>query len=186
MGQYWRVIAKDRDGKVTVYDRSVDGEYTAAKLMEHSWWGNPFCRALCATIVDNPRRIAWVGDYADYDLDDMDIGFKYEDVWGDDAPDVGLASTEFSMDDVKYLVDDTERQYVDLAKYKAASEESGGWVIHPLPILTCVGNGHGGGDYHPGDGLSGEFVGAWCFDRVYLSNTLPDGYEEISPVFREN
>ena len=41
--------------------------------------------------------------------------------------------------------------------------------IHPLPILTCDGNGRGGGDLHKEDPL----VGAWARNRVTVSNRKP-------------
>ena len=42
MGQYYRPILGDKYGlNCKVFDRSVDGRYTLAKLLEHSWWQNP-------------------------------------------------------------------------------------------------------------------------------------------------
>ena len=34
-------------------------------------------------------------------------------------------------------------------------------VGFPLPLLTAVGNGRGGGDFQDGDGI--EFVGTWAW-----------------------
>ena len=184
MGQYYEVLAEDKDGKRTVYNRRVDGEYTAAKLMEHSWWRNPFCSALSATLVDNPRRIAWVGDYAEGGECEA-LGFNYDDVWGENVSTTGVSKSDFTLDSVRYLVNEDKRRYVDLAKYKDACRDDSGWVIHPIPLLTCIGNGRGGGDYHPAEGVSYEWVGTWAFDHIMLSNALPDGYEEIRPVFKE-
>ena len=53
MGQYYKVITR-RNGKDKMYNRDVNGEYTVAKIMEHSWWLNDFCRAFAETIVDKP------------------------------------------------------------------------------------------------------------------------------------
>ena len=47
--------------------------------------------------------------------------------------------------------------------------------MHPLPILTCEGNGRGGGDFHKGDDL----VGKWARNRVTVANEVPEGYSEI-------
>lgn len=187
MGQYYEVLAEDKDGKRTVYDRSVDGNYTMAKLMEHSWWNNSFCRAISETLVDNPRKIAWVGDYAEED-ECKELGFEYVEVWGreDQDPAVGISSTDFMLDRVKYLVNVTKKLYVDLAKYRESSMEEDGCTIHPIPVLTCIGNGRGGGDYCPADGVSDEWIGAWAFDAIMLTNDKPDGCVEICPVFREN
>ena len=73
MGQYYRPILGDSQGlNCKVFDRSVDGQYTFAKLLEHSWWENPFVNAFSELIYDEPSRVAWVGDYAD-EPDDFDF-----------------------------------------------------------------------------------------------------------------
>lgn len=37
------------------------------------------------------------------------------------------------------------------------------FIVHPLPLLTSLGNGKGGGDYH---GLNMEWVGAWALHAI--------------------
>jgi hypothetical protein len=49
------------------------------------------------------------------------------------------------------------------------------FIINPLPLLTCEGNGRGGGDFHKEDPL----VGKWARHRVVTTNTKPEGYKEI-------
>lgn len=73
MGQYYYAVIEINEQKV-VYDRKVDGEYTPAKLTEHSWWRNPFVCSLTKLLYENltPCRVAWVGDYA-YSADDLNI-----------------------------------------------------------------------------------------------------------------
>jgi len=56
MGQYYNVVIGDDFG-FKVYDRSVDGQYTMAKLTEHSWFGNHFCDAIGALLHDNPKHV---------------------------------------------------------------------------------------------------------------------------------
>jgi hypothetical protein len=51
-----------------------------------------------------------------------------------------------------------------------------GWQIHPLPLLTCEGNGRGGGDY---GGNDQNLVGLWARNTISVSNDIPDGYEEL-------
>ena len=65
MGQYYKVIVR-RNGKDKVYNRDVDGNYTMAKLMEHSWWLNPMVNAITEKIyyADKPVQVIWMGDYA--------------------------------------------------------------------------------------------------------------------------
>ena len=63
------------------------------------------------------------------------------------------------------------------------------FIIHPLPLLTCLGNGKGGGDYH---GRCMEWVGAWSLHALaILPEGLPDPdgeWEDISSqiVFEED
>ena len=63
MGQYYRAILGDAYGlNCMVFDRSVDGEYTLAKLMEHSWWKNSFVNSFSEQIYKCKSRVCWVGD----------------------------------------------------------------------------------------------------------------------------
>lgn len=63
------------------------------------------------------------------------------------------------------------------------------FILHPLPLLTCLGNGKGGGDYR---GTCMEWVGAWAFHVLaFLPEGLPepDGeWEDISTqiIFEED
>lgn len=91
MGQYYYAVIEINEQKV-VYDRKVDGEYTPAKLTEHSWWRNPFVCSLTKLLYENltPCRIAWVGDYA-YSADDLnipdgiDVAKLHEIAWGENS-----------------------------------------------------------------------------------------------------
>lgn len=77
----------------------------------------------------------------------------------------------------RYLVNYTKKQYCVMPKYSKKE-----WRINPLPLLTCSGNGRGGGDYHNEDAR----VGSWAFDRIGITNskneikdfTLIDGHFE--------
>ena len=46
MGQYYRVLEKEGNKRLVVYNRNIiiggKEKYTSAKLMEHSWWYNEF------------------------------------------------------------------------------------------------------------------------------------------------
>ena len=77
----------------------------------------------------------------------------------------------------RYLVNYTKKQYCIMPKYSKKE-----WRINPLPLLTCFGNGRGGGDYHKEDAR----VGSWAFDCIGITNseneikgfTLIDGHFE--------
>lgn len=146
--------------------------FSGLKLTEHSWMRNDFCNGVIEQIWDHPARVAWVGDYAceDYDFDFRGGYTKriYEYAWQgrdievafDRMPHVHMAG---------YLVNHTKGVYLDVAKYVKASifmPKWGGhewWCIHPLPLLTCIGNGRGGGDYH---GTNMDKVGSWAMDVI--------------------
>ena len=60
---------------------------------------------------------------------------------------------------------------INLNEYKAESVDKEGWTIHPLPLLTAVGNGRGGGDFQDGIGI--EWLGLWAWHLLaYLGNTF--------------
>jgi hypothetical protein len=47
---------------------------------------------------------------------------------------------------------------------------------HPLPLLTCEGNGRGGGDYR-GDS---PLIGSWARDIISVEEVKPEGFEELA------
>lgn len=196
MGQYYNQIteSKDESGKtVRKYYTAQTSEwldsgkknyeyYNGLKLMEHSWWNNLFVKRLAASLVDKPAKVAWVGDYAE-DKECEALGFSYSDVCGDNAKYEYPGPVDWSMDNVSYLVNNTKKEYVDLKDYKERSND-GGWIINPIPLLTAVGNGRGGGDYHKG-GTCYDLVGTWAFNEIYLTNDKPEGYELLDLYFQE-
>lgn len=184
MGQYYNAVTQDKDGKMTVYSmqttkwngRNYD-EYNGLKLTEHSWWKNDFCKALSEKLVDNPMKVAWVGDYSEKE-ELIDAGIDVE--LFKSTEEVKIEPSYFSLDSVAFLVNLDKKQFVDLKKYKERSNDDG-WTLYPLSILTAIGNGRGGGDYRHDDLL----VGSWAFDTVYFTNELPQGLEEIEPEFHD-
>ena len=183
MGQYYMPMLTDKNNNKTVYNRDVDGEYTLAKLMEHSWWLNPFVNAICKEVYHNPQRIIWVGDYSDgynpVDPTPNDIPFDeltkiHSYVWTDESVlRIGVKSTDFTLDD-KFLVNHAKKVCLDGNSYYKRCVFDGGWCIHPLPLLTAIGNGFGVGDYHRGTNLPD--VGSWANDLISVEDTVPEGY----------
>ena len=191
MGQYYRAILGDAFGlNCKVFDRSVDGEYTFAKLMEHSWWLNTFVNAFSEFLYNEPSRVAWVGDYAtepdDFDFQNCSAFYvpSYGEVWGDSVSAIGVSSTDFTLDG-KFLLNHDTKQFVDLDAYKANSTDKHGWTIHPLPLLTAVGNDRGGGDFHEGN-TGFEFVGSWAWQLISIADRPPDDFAKFNLVFRED
>lgn len=202
MGQYYNVILKKEKGKHVVYDRDLiinkKREYTLAKIMEHSWWLNEFVNAISEKIYQKPQKVVWVGDYA-CDLKqycpDSPVSLtseKIEELYtlarNKDIKTLAVHPTEFTLDDL-YVCNHTKKEYIDCTKYfrKSAMDYNGDkWCIHPLPLLTCVGNGLGGGDYRsPTEESTIELVGYWAYDLISVEDTVPNDYLEIEPLFKE-
>lgn len=176
--------AKDIDSVVWSNDDSNSWGYNASglKLMEHSWLENDFVNGVLESIWDSPSRVAWVGDYADSD-DDFDDRYTedvYETVWADkrnelpfdEVPTIHKSGFILNLDKGVYI--DLEK-YAEIAGFKPRwSDEI--WTIHPLPLLTEIGNGRGGGDYF---GTCMDMVGAWAMDRIMFTEEWPNAYKEI-------
>ena len=190
MGQYFRPILGNVFGTdCKVYDRSVDGERTFAKLMEHSWWFAPFVNSFSLRLYKEIGRVAWVGDYAD-EPDDFHFPHSsafyvpsYSEIWGDSVQTLGSTSTDFTLDG-KFLLNYDTAQYVDLDEYKRLSTDKDGWCIHPLPLLTAVGNDRGSGDFHEGN-IGYENVGIWAWHLISIVDNLPKHFSKLKLVFKE-
>lgn len=191
MGQYYHVITEDKDGTRTVYDIQTKKfietqdyhEYNGLKIMEHSWIKNDFCTALALSLVGTPKRVAWVGDYTE-DSELEEYGFTYEEVWGKEREEYTHTElTSYEVGQERYLCNISKNVYVDLKDYKKKSTVNG-WCIFPISLLTAIGNGRGGGDYHSGTCL--EDVGSWAFDEIYISAEKPKGYEKLDLYFIED
>lgn len=202
MGQYYKCLTKE-GGEFKTYSLQVKGwkekddgkygYYNGVKLMEHSWWGNSFMKAITTKLYHHKMRVAWVGDYAD--------DFHWEDeekvspktlhwlAWGGfkdtpTLPDEDIYEGNMTLDH-KYLVNHTREIYLDCDEYKKKSQDKDGWCVHPLSLLTACGNGLGGGDYweeHP----YSDCVGDWCFDEISVEDTPPKNYTKEYYEFREN
>jgi hypothetical protein len=173
------------DGKVI-----VSGE--GLKLMEHSYIGNSLVSHVERHLAKEPQRVVWAGDYADTI---PGATFSWEGDGGEknveDANVYALCEDEKEIKPkgivrsigkkYRYIVNLDKKEYVD----KSKCPEIPSWPeakIHPLPLLTCEGNGRGGGDYrakHP-------MVGSWAKDTIAIQTRKPKGdFYEIVPNFQE-
>lgn len=190
VGQYYMAVLGEADGsKRKVFNRSVDGEYTMAKLLEHSWWENPFVNSFSARLYKHKSRVAWVGDYAnepdDFKFANCSAAYIpcYKEVWREGVETRGIRSVDFKLDN-KFLLNHDTKQFVNLNEYKAASADRHGWVIHPIPLLTAVGNDRGSGDFHEG-GVGYEYVGTWAWQQISIDSKAPKRFEEFKLAFKE-
>lgn len=205
MGQYYNILMKEENKNTVVYNRDLivngEREYTLAKLMEHSWWLNPMVNAITEKIyyAEKPVQLIWMGDYAtDFIRKGESFnGLTYNDIckyhnrcWGEKSKKKAINTTEFTLND-KFLVNHTKEIYIDCTKYfktSAMKSKYDGfeWCIHPLPLLTCIGNDLGGGDYrYPTEDSTIDLVGTWAFDKISIQDDLIPFYQEITPVFKE-
>ena len=190
MGQYYNIIIK-RDGerKVQAFDRHIDGEYTMAKLTEHSWWLNPMVNAIAEKLYYAPSKIAWVGDYANENENELKLWKLAYGKNGEREKYEMLHKTQFNLNG-KYIVNHTKKLYLDCWQFLVDSirqnpnQDYCSWVLNPLPLLVAVGNGRGGGDYR---GNNADQVGCWAWDTLEIVEyeTLQEykGFKEFKVLF---
>lgn len=181
MGQYYKAIAIDKKQSVSSWTFN-----SGSKLMEHSWRPNPFVGAIAQLISKGGAwygsRIIWGGDYADPELDEngnpkqvIVDGKSYDanlyDLLGDEKHQIKPNADKKKWMKLRYLKNLDTNEYIALGNVP----DKDGWVIHPLPLMTCDGNGRGGGDYH-GDS---PLVGKWARNRVVMQQRKPRNCKEI-------
>jgi hypothetical protein len=150
----------------------------SSKLMGHSYIGDPFTETVESHFLPGEKFhkhcLVWAGDYADpekgckqnlYDL----ARKKFIDMRHSTVPAL-----------FRYLVNHSKQLYLD--KTKQAKDEYGD-QIHPLPLLTCEGNGQGGGDYFTEDEHLLQHIGSWARDIISVEAEIPAGYNEIIVSF---
>lgn len=186
MGQYYKPMSLDK--KEWIYSHAYDN---GLKLMEHSYLGNNFV-ALVEELLKpqgawNKTRIVWAGDYADDEpeTDWLNKGEEYPDknlysIIGTSEHEIKPLEVERDKE-YKYLCNHTKKEFVNYDKVDGLSDK---WntTIHPLPLLTCEGNGRGGGDFHKED----ERIGMWARDVLSLEKELPEGMIEVYGTFFED
>lgn len=195
MGQYYNPTILKKNWKqaknpVLASLRCYNFGNNGAKLMEHSYVGNRFVNAVEYLLANYYKGypFVWVGDYADNvttntgqhgiygDADNFiykdescsDYSKKYKEL---------KAGIPDEIHHYKYVVNYTKKQYCIIPEKK-----EGVWQVHPLPLLTCSGNGRGGGDYCIDD----ERVGIWAFDRIGITDDEAEisGFKQISGEFK--
>ena len=185
MGQYYSIAFQHEGEPVILNDRKVEGEgYMLAKLLEHSWMGNVVTDAVAAEMYKWPMRLLWCGDYAEEDevRDTTHGAVEYKDLWGDAEPSHEFARVDFDYSG-KWLCNHDKKLAIDIDDYWRKADKDG-WVICPFSLLTALGNGRGGGDYHEGNS-DFDKVGTWAWDLISIEDEKPEGYEVFDVVFKE-
>jgi hypothetical protein len=172
MGQYYKPISIDKNEFVNSHDYD-----NGLKLMEHSWIGNNLMSTIMNMLQKGGRwfntKIVWAGDYAD---DEMLLGGNLYDLVS-----TKINPTEKREKDVKhlrFLVNRDKNEYVDLKSVPVSYIYSGvNYCVHPLSLLTCEGNGRGGGDYRGNDVNS--LIGSWARNRIKAQKSKPRNCKKI-------
>lgn len=203
MGQYFRAMTQQANKRFVVYNRDViiggTKEYTPAKLTEHSWWLNPFVNAVSETLYNTARHVVWLGDYSQNFMADHPAGFNglsparvqgWDKIcWGEPDRSIAIQETDFTLER-KFLVNLTKTRYFDCDTYfrNSVMRSTGSdWCLHPLPLLTCIGNGCGCGDYnHPSADSTFDLVGTWAYDELCITDDKPADCTELFPLFKES
>ena len=209
MGQYYRpsILKKNwKTAKQPVITSLLCYDYgNGAKLMEHSYIGNRLARSMEYLLANAFKGypFVWVGDYADevttrtgqHNIYDDANRTIYKDYDGDSDEKRNTYSVlcesipqlpEWSevkdwnpyetIPYYRYLVNYTKKEYCLVPYYKENESQ-----VNPLPLLTCSGNGRGGGDYH----IEDKRVGSWAYNRIGLTNDEEEvkGFKVISGIF---
>lgn len=146
--------------------------------MEHSYIGNSLL--LLVEKLLSPRnqwyknRIVWAGDYANPEVKDLSDHTIYALITNKIKP-------KLKTSDFRYIINHTLKKFVDKNNIK---EFEKGWKIHPLSLLTCEGNGRGGGDFKSKK-KDNKRIGSWARHIISVDNKLPKGYKEINGTFIE-
>lgn len=171
MGQYYKGVIRDENNNVKFSLESWTLN-NGAKIMEHSWLRNEYVSAYMNFLQDNPYKVVWAGDYADENpkCTTADLWNTYE------VPrDLSLVDNKYKKS-LRYIINESKGVYVNLAH---CPEDSDGWTIHPLPLLTSNSGDFGGGDYRG----ENKHYGTWCDDIIRTTTQKPKDYQEIRPDF---
>lgn len=180
MGQYYNAIIlndKKTQPKAWVYSHDIKFPFKRAdgsiymmgngvKLMEHSWIKNEFVQAFESLILRKPEYVVWAGDYAD------NVKGCKTNLYDRCKDNTKVIPTERpTLVQTRFIINHDKKEFVD--KTKVPSKD--GWRVHPLPLLTCDGNGRGGGDFRGESSL----VGRWAYDKISVDSKKPIGYTEL-------
>ena len=168
MGQYYVPTLIDNNGTMkTLFSHTYR---SGRKLTEHSYIGNSFMAAVMNALNEKPHRVWWLGDYAEI----ADFKNKEYRLLAKDRKKAGSKKCnitplgDWDWDLGTYLINFDKKCFIQLEKY-----EYDKWKIHPLSLLTAVGNGKGGGDYFGDVGI--DDVGAWAGNKLMITHNKPEG-----------
>lgn len=205
MGQYYTPILFKGNTKKAFLSHQFDN---GLKLMEHSYIGNSFTESIVKYMFETGGsfRLAWVGDYADEFMEKEEkmpnpnyySDSKYKDLYQKYIKYEQSETKKYftpprvnRMENSSQLVfvNHTKKEFVDMEHYCDENKcDKWGCKIHPLPLLTAIGNGYGGGDYRGSTVTDINYVGTWAGDEIEVVcwfDNREKNYTEIKPKFKE-
>jgi len=176
MGQYYKPINLDSGQWLYTHDYG-----SGLKLMEHSWIGNEFVGRIMELLTEGgdwyKQRIVWAGDYYNEEGETD----HYDNVKDEDKIKPKNFLTEKEQE-ASILVNHDKKQYIIMSK---SPIDTNGWKINPLPLLTALGNGRGGGDYANENAPDLDKVGIWAEDVLSVETEIPKDFVELEVRFIE-
>jgi hypothetical protein len=169
MGQYYKPVVL-AENKTTPKAWVCSHDFSnGLKLMEHSYLTNSFVETFESLIFENPQRVVWGGDYAG------NCKNRKSNVYDrcKDKTKV-IPKNRIGIKQGRYILNISKKMFVDKTKVPSYND---GYRIHPLPLLTCEGNGGGGGDFWGKD--KNKIVGSWARDFISVQGTKPKGFTEL-------
>lgn len=176
MGQYYDAILRFNNGIYMKIDPRG-----GAKLTEHSYVNNSFALRVCDLIRTNGKtHLAWVGDYAE--IDDSDdkltkemIKRTIENKNFNLVEEFHMGFSEFVKNNIIKISDIVKKheytiinlktnEFINMKDYVEYNQDKED-IFHPLPLLTAIGNGRGGGDY---SGENERLIGSWAGNEFYI------------------
>lgn len=198
MGQYYNAYIIDANGAKVIEPDAVG---MGNRLVDHGFITSKMVNAVLKRILNRPKQVVWVGDYA---LDDESMSEERKAQIKAIMAQTNNAvfPRQLHINELKdcyglYLINHTKQEYIDMARYVERNARVQLWsqkeadnftitsmtthCISPLALLTACGNGMGGGDYV---GADADMVGQWAFDLIEVRYGLPcENYSEIRPKF---
>ena len=108
----------------------------------------------------------------------------YDCCRADGDPSPGIQKVLYTIGDgpvPSWIVNHDTKEFVSLKDLPEEDPSEPGWHIHPLSLLTCSGNGRGGGDFR---GINTN-TGSWAGHNISAEYVIPEGYQELRPNFTE-
>ena len=169
MGQYYKPTSVDRMESLYSHDYG-----NMSKLMEHSYISNGFVDIAERMLSEGGKwyknSFVWAGDYADEEPSGSNLFTLAKEIQ------IKFKHAENNLPNGRYIINHSIKKYIDK---DIVPEDEDGWKVHPLPLLTCEGNGRGGGDYRKDN----NWIGAWARHRISIEDSIPEGYTELIPNF---